>query len=179
MLDTNALDILLVLHPGLSLCTRLACLCFASNNELPTGDEMCEVCSFLASLCGVVIDCFIDLVGLGIANGGEDGRLCGEVSTSLNGNAVVLVFKLDKDVEALVDGVAAIFRAKPFLLCTRTVTEGVPQSTVANSSECSISKSDSGKEISSDMIMVPDCCYTYVYNIIKEYKQQHYHKNNN
>ena len=46
-------------------------------------------------------------------------------------------------------------RFKPFLLWTRTVTEGAPQSNVENSSEWSISKSDSGKEMSSVTTMVP------------------------
>ena len=46
-------------------------------------------------------------------------------------------------------------RFKPFLLWTRTVTEGAPQSNVENSSEWSISKSDSGKEMSSVTTIVP------------------------
>ena len=58
------------------------------------------------------------------------------------------------DEEANEEGSSA-FRFNPFRRCTRTVTDGVPQSTVLNSSECNISKSDSGNDMSNEMTMVP------------------------
>ena len=50
---------------------------------------------------------------------------------------------------------SSAFRFNPFRRCTRTVTDGVPQSTVLNSSECNISKSDSGNDMSNEITMVP------------------------